>query len=85
MTTFLYIINEYTAKRAQVPRYIVRKAHQWSVGGSWNISSRLAYISDGVLKLEDGEEPMWLKNRWPHKPMPTEKEIAFMLLQAVSQ
>ncbi len=85
MTTFLYIINEHTAKATQGSRYVTRKAHQWSVGGSWNIYSRLAYISDAVLKLEEGKAPEWVKNRWPHAPMPSEKEIMLMLLKADAQ
>lgn len=85
MTTFLYIVNEHTAKQTQGARYIVRKAHQWSVGGSWIESSPLAYTCDGVLKLEDGQEPVWVKNRQANPSIPTEKKIAFMLLQAVNQ
>ena len=82
MATYLYIINEYMANAAQGARYVTRKAHQWSVDGSYDGSLRLAYISDGVLRLEEGKAPEWVKNRWPHKPMPTEKEIVLMLLQA---
>ena len=85
MATFLYIINEHMAYATQGSKYVVRKSHKWNVDGSWVFPHTLAYIADGVLKLEEGEEPVWVKNRWPHAPMPTEKEIMFMLLQAEQQ
>ena len=86
MTTFLYIINEHMTKQTQGARYITRKAHRWGVGGgSWIESSPLAYICDGVLKLEEGKPPVWVKNRRVNPSIPTEKEIMLMLLKADAQ
>ncbi len=83
MTTFLYIINEHMIKQTQGARYVTWTFRQ--TGALCFQPSRLAVISDSILKLEEGQEPVWIKNRWPHKPIPTEKEIAIMLLKADAQ
>ena len=83
MATFLYIINEHMIKQTQGARYVTWKSRQ--TGALCFRPSRLAVISDSILKLEEGQEPVWVKNRLVNPPIPTEKEIAIMLLKADAQ
>lgn len=83
MATFLYIINEHMIKQTQGARYVTWKSRQ--TGALCFRPSRLAVISDSILKLEEGKAPEWIKNRRDNPPIPTEKEIMLMLLKADAQ
>ena len=83
MATFLYIINEHMIKQTQGARYVTWKSRK--SGALCFRPPRLAVISDAILKLEEGKPPVWVKNRQANPPIPTEKEIAIMLLKADAQ
>ena len=81
MASFLYIIDQPWDEATQV-KYVVRKVHNYDVNGIHSGPARIAYMSSGIINLEEGKDPVWGKNRWPHKPVPSNKEITLMLLKA---